>query len=41
MEKFTFVFELWDQVSPASEEFLGLVKVPLAPITFSMKTTDE
>ena len=40
MEKFTLVFELWDQVSPAQEEFLGFVKVPLAPITYSMQTTD-
>lgn len=41
MEKFVFVLELWDQVSPSVSEFLGLVKVPLAPITYSMKTTDE
>lgn len=41
MEKFFFVFELWDQVSPSVQEFLGLVKVPLAPLTYSMRTTDE
>jgi len=41
MEKFIFIMELWDQVSPSVSEFLGLVKVPLAPITYSMKTTDS
>ena len=41
MEKFVFVLELWDQVSPSVSEFLGLIKVPLAPITYSMKTTDD
>ena len=41
MEKFFFVFELWDQVSPSVQDFLGLVKVPLAPLTYSMRTTDE
>ena len=41
MEKFVFIMELWDQVSPSVSEFLGLVKIPLAPITHSMKTTDS
>ena len=41
MEKFIFIMELWDQVSPSVSEFLGLVKIPLAPITHSMKTTDS
>ena len=41
METFTLVLELWDQVSPSVQEFLGLVKVPLAPICYSMKTTDD
>jgi hypothetical protein len=41
MEKFIFIFELWDQISPSNELFIGLVKVPLAPITYSMKTTDQ
>lgn len=40
METFVFVLELWDKVSPSVEVFLGLVKVPLAPITHSMRTTD-
>lgn len=40
MEKFIFIFELWDQISPSNELFIGLIKVPLAPITYSMKTTD-
>jgi hypothetical protein len=41
MEKFVMVLELWDQISPSVTEFLGLVKIPLAPICYSMKTTDE
>jgi hypothetical protein len=40
MEKFILVLELWDQISPSVQEFLGIVKVPLAPICYSMKTTD-
>ena len=41
MEKFILVLELWDQISPSVTEFLGIVKIPLAPICFSMKTTDS
>lgn len=41
MEKFILVLELWDQISPSVKEFLGLVKVPLAPIVYSIQTTDE
>lgn len=41
LERFTFVLELWDAVSPAKEEFLGLVKIPLASFCYSMKTSDE
>ena len=41
MEKFCFVLELWDQVSPSVQDFLGIVKIPLAPIVYSMKTTDN
>jgi hypothetical protein len=41
MERFIFVLELWDQISPSVQEFLGLVKIPLAPICYSMKTTDN
>ena len=41
MEKFVFVLELWDQISPSVQEFIGLVKIPLAPICYSMKTTDD
>mmetsp|Transcript_34710 Transcript_34710/g.53258 ORF Transcript_34710/g.53258 Transcript_34710/m.53258 type:complete len:104 (+) Transcript_34710:2212-2523(+) len=41
MEKFIFVLELWDQKSPSVTEFLGIVKIPLSPICFSMKTTDD
>ena len=41
MERFIFVLELWDQISPSVQEFLGLIKIPLAPICYSMKTTDD
>ena len=41
MEKFILILELWDQISPSVQEFLGLVKIPLAPICYSMKTTDD
>lgn len=40
-EKFTFVMEVWDAVTPGREEFVGLVKIPLASFGYSMKTTDE
>ena len=40
IEKFILVLELWDKISPSREEFLGLVKIPLSPICFSMRTTD-
>jgi len=38
---FTFVLEVWDQVSPSQEEFVGLVKIPLASFCISMRTTDK
>jgi hypothetical protein len=41
LEKFTFVIEIWDAVSPAQEEFVGLIKIPLASFCYSMKTNDE
>ena len=41
MERFVMVLELWDQISPSVKEFLGLVKIPLSPIVYSLKTTDD
>jgi D-ribose pyranose/furanose isomerase RbsD len=41
METFSMVLELWDQISPSVQEFMGIVKIPLAPITNAIKTTDE
>ena len=41
MEKFVLILELWDKLSPSREEFIGMVKLPLAPITYAMKTTDQ
>jgi len=33
--------EVWDAKSPAQEELIGLVKIPLASFCYSMQTTDE
>lgn len=33
--------EVWDAVTPSREEFIGLVKIPLASFCYSMRTTDE
>jgi len=41
LQNFTFVLEVWDVKSPAQEEFIGLVKIPLASFCYSMKTTDD
>lgn len=41
LEKFIMVLELWDQISPSVQEFLGIVKIPLSPICYAMKTTDD
>ena len=35
------MLEVWDSISPAKEEFIGLVKIPLASFCYSMKTTDD
>lgn len=35
------MLEVWDSLSPAKEEFIGLVKIPLASFCYSMKTTDD
>lgn len=41
MEKFTFILEVWDQVSAGQDELVGLVKIPLSSLTYSMQTSDE
>ena len=41
LQNFTFILEVWDSVSPAKEEFVGLVKIPLSGFCYSMKTTDD
>ncbi|CDW78943.1 c2 domain-containing protein 3 [Stylonychia lemnae] len=41
LQNFTFILEVWDAKSPAQEEFIGLVKIPLASFCYSMKTTDD
>ena len=41
LENFTFVIEVWDEISPTRHELVGLVKIPLASFCYSMKTTEE
>jgi hypothetical protein len=41
LEKFTFVLEVWDEVSPSRHDLVGLVKIPLASFCYSMKTTED
>ena len=41
LQNFTFVLEVWDSINTAKEEFIGLVKIPLASFVISMKTTDS
>lgn len=41
LEKFIFILEVWDAISPTKEELIGIVKVPLASFCYSMKTTDS
>lgn len=41
LKNFTFILEVWDHITPGREEFIGLVKIPLASFCYSMKTSDE
>jgi len=41
MERFTYVFEVWDSVSPGKDELVGLVKVPLSSFCYSLRTTEH
>ncbi len=41
LEHYTFIFEVWDQVSPAREDLIGLVRVPFQSFCISMKTTNN
>lgn len=41
LEKFTFVLEVWDEVSPSRSDLVGLVKYPLASFCYSMRTTED
>jgi len=41
LQNFTFVLEVWDNIHSSKEEFIGLIKVPLASFVYSMKTTDS
>jgi len=41
LENFTFVLEVWDQVSPNRHDLVGLVKYPLASFCYSMRTTED
>ena len=42
LENFSFILEVWDEITPTSEpELIGLVKLPLKSFCISMKTTEE
>jgi len=41
LEEFTFVVEVWDQVSPGRDDLVGLVKIPLASFCYNLKTTED
>ena len=41
LEKFTFVLEVWDEVTPERHDLVGLCKVPLASFCYSLKTTED
>ena len=41
LENFTFVLEVWDEVSPSRSDLVGLVKYPLASFCYSMRTTED
>lgn len=41
LERFTFILEVWDLPQGAREEFIGLVRVPLASFVYSMRTNNE
>lgn len=41
LEKFIFILEVWDNVSPERDELVGLVKIPLASFCYSLKTTED
>ena len=41
LEKFTFVVEVWDEVTPGRSDLVGLVKIPLASFVYSIRTTED
>ena len=41
LEKFIFILEVWDNVTPERDEFVGLVKIPLASFCYSLRTTED
>jgi hypothetical protein len=41
LEKFIFVLEVWDNVSSDRDDLVGLVKIPLASICYSLRTTEN
>ena len=41
LEKFTFVVEVWDEVSPGRSDLVGLVKIPLSSFVYSIRTTED
>ena len=41
LEKFIFILEVCDNVTPERDEFVGLVKIPLASFCYSLRTTED
>lgn len=41
LEKFIFILEVWDNVSPDRDDLVGLVKIPLASFCYSLRTTED
>lgn len=41
LEKFIFILEVWDNVSPERDDLVGLVKIPLASFCYSLRTTED
>jgi hypothetical protein len=41
LEKFVFILEVWDNITPERDDLVGLVKIPLASFCYSLRTTED